>query len=1466
MTQVSINPNTANAIGQDKAVFLRQLKETDPNKYDALNLLIRDLTGRKDPGQSGLESPITPVFSEGREEPKPFKGRDLVADFFFKTPKGMVMNLEDAASMVGIATEFLTMSPSQRFGYQGKKWHDQYTKPAVEMVKQIAPVAFKGYMGYQRGDLQAQAGTVGLGVSLAEGMKEGVHERGAATFIEPFEMAFPVAARTYKALGTKPTETTYKPRTTEDLETHSWEEDPDDINRRVHEVRARKSELHKASEIEHDYALRIKALQDELVKGIGDDAYDPALDAFSLSSVGIQAGLKSGKYEWKGERPFEDILTEELDTFNEWLRTAADLGMPKAREPRFIGEQALDSLRERFPARYADIFKKQDIVKRDTKRHGQLLDELHDLEFAESGFVDVQRKAKLERMILDLEDKIGPLRQEVDEGLQYVDIERRILDYDREIDDLDHAIADTGNQLSVENDPDRLNSLTEEEMTLTADRNALEIEREKLIIERDSNPLAQQELLSLYNQYTNNYPGPRDKADMMDLERAINLGFIIPAAHATKGDIKFFDPGRRGEAGGGSDAYRAWFFTTPSSYPTLESYWRTSNLAKDASVPMYDYNDPGVYGRKDLIDYRRKIEEEELYYTEAKEPRHELKKEVESAIGIAGSKTAYRAGLTDIFNFIEDPYRHSYRYPSKSAEALGLPVIPYMYPKFSDDVRRPIYAFIEGVTMANRRDPTKSGVHQKGLMKKTGVSWEEIKSRDYHFTSKSDDHPVGNYDYSFWFGDKEYEVPENVIKSLEAVDFLGYDSFPMLMRDLKNTPKKDWHSTFDFDPVRPKAVPSPRDQKNFLELASLFERDKSQTTGDISVWSGDKYGPDRWYDEDGLGRDYEFLPEARDWGDEEGKQFFIESDPQYRPGVVRRLSMVKSNLYPAPGTKRKNNFINRDANITPENIVKNLDAYASAIANDDLLEMSAESSAMRDVQRRDFRTSSLIKGIAREDQIIDDDWADVLSVRLAADNYKANREALHAAEGALNKNETVFIEKANSLGGREHIIKEVMDSWSSLDEVQKKHFAEILSSRVKAGNDLNIGDMFTESLGDYEWNRANTSTRETFVKVARELLVREGVDTKSADELIRRIEASGDIVNAIKDAKKFLTEWGGSNTVPVRLKMDNPYMIDREGKYYSASHYNSAMDYAMANGYDGLVVRNVNDGTGQEVTTVYIVWDETKVRSTNAMYDPLDAPIPMAATKEYTDRLKDLKLIHSKKEVEVTKAVRELQEARSHGGHAWPEQTTAVAKMEEKLKGLEIESAETYYDVLEMEQLARGRSPEATAIYMDKLRKNIQEGDELRGLVYDAQLAGDDPKGSSTLKDLQKRIQENKEEYEVILNDTEGLPSKDLLAGVAPYVIPIGLGSSVQAFLADKAEAEEELRTELIPEEELTADVGNLLDTFDIPGLDSPEAKENFILRNSDWAYRISKKDQKRKKDLQKIHLWRKSQLGGNDF
>ena len=112
----------------------------------------------------------------------------------------------------------------------------------------------------------------------------------------------------------------------------------------------------------------------------------------------------------------------------------------------------------------------------------------------------------------------------------------------------------------------------------------------------------------------------------------------------------------------------------------------------------------------------------------------------------------------------------------------------------------------------------------------------------------------------------------------------------------------------------------------------------------------------------------------------------------------------------------------------------------------------------------------------------------------------------------------------------------------------------------------------------------------------------------------------------------------------------------------------------------------------------------------------------------------------------------------------------------------------------------------------------------------------------------------------------EMLPTKDIMASWGGLAVPLGIGGAAHAFLANDAEAQDELETEIIPDDELTAEIGNVLDTFDIPGLDSPEAKENFILRNKDWGYRISEKDKKRSKDLQKIHLWRTKELGGNDL
>ena len=69
MTQVSINPNTRNVVGDDKALYLQQLEEQDPNGFKALSNLIvdltdvqeytdgqpiKDLTRRQDPGQSDV--------------------------------------------------------------------------------------------------------------------------------------------------------------------------------------------------------------------------------------------------------------------------------------------------------------------------------------------------------------------------------------------------------------------------------------------------------------------------------------------------------------------------------------------------------------------------------------------------------------------------------------------------------------------------------------------------------------------------------------------------------------------------------------------------------------------------------------------------------------------------------------------------------------------------------------------------------------------------------------------------------------------------------------------------------------------------------------------------------------------------------------------------------------------------------------------------------------------------------------------------------------------------------------------------------------------------------------------------------------------------------------------------------------------------------------------------------------------
>jgi hypothetical protein len=76
----------------------------------------------------------------------------------------------------------------------------------------------------------------------------------------------------------------------------------------------------------------------------------------------------------------------------------------------------------------------------------------------------------------------------------------------------------------------------------------------------------------------------------------------------------------------------------------------------------------------------------------------------------------------------------------------------------------------------------------------------------------------------------------------------------------------------------------------------------------------------------------------------------------------------------------------------------------------------------------------------------------------------------------------------------------------------------------------------------------------------------------------------------------------GPSIMPVALKMDNPYEYDFRGRGYNGREYLSHIRYAKENGFDGCVFRNSQNV--EDVTDVYIVWDNKQIRSANATFDP----------------------------------------------------------------------------------------------------------------------------------------------------------------------------------------------------------------------------------------------------------------------
>ena len=83
-------------------------------------------------------------------------------------------------------------------------------------------------------------------------------------------------------------------------------------------------------------------------------------------------------------------------------------------------------------------------------------------------------------------------------------------------------------------------------------------------------------------------------------------------------------------------------------------------------------------------------------------------------------------------------------------------------------------------------------------------------------------------------------------------------------------------------------------------------------------------------------------------------------------------------------------------------------------------------------------------------------------------------------------------------------------------------------------------------------------------------------------------------------------EESGGNVMPVKLRLQNPYIHDFEHKGYRDVTYHHLLTKAKEEGHDGAIFKNTNDGG--PLTDVYIVFDESQIRSRFAKFDPKKAP------------------------------------------------------------------------------------------------------------------------------------------------------------------------------------------------------------------------------------------------------------------
>ena len=486
-----------------------------------------------------------------------------------------------------------------------------------------------------------------------------------------------------------------------------------------------------------------------------------------------------------------------------------------------------------------------------------------------------------------------------------------------------------------------------------------------------------------------------------------------------------------------------------------------------------------------------------------------------------------------------------------------------------------------------------------------------------------------------------------------------------------------------------------------------------------------------------------------------------------------------------------------------------------------------------------------------------------------------------------------------------------LDAWRVLSPEQRTSFADLLaaqyneSAKVTIDVDKQLGiDVETAmkhpliDLPPYKDSDGLVTAQWTNSDHPMVIQSRNGY---VSPELIESYKNARDEYDTINKARNWTELHGGTNSTKVRINMQDPFILDMKGSHYDGTKYQAAIQKAKAAGNDGVLVRNVMDGGGS-ATDVYLVFDSNNIRAMGAMYDPLDAPMPKGVIKEYSDKYNKLL---DERQAPLRRIV-ELSDQRSRQVNLGLDDDFSA--IDSELADLSLKLREIGNSSFELYGLKSGVTQENMDILLAERAIKYQKLDNLKydiklsqGIVdSNAQKDFFDEDATESVKIAEEHRQnilaflELKKELNLSDGSTdlgldtndltfvvpnswdsvdpseffpeEMLPTKDIMASWGGLAVPLGIGGAAHAFLANDAEAQDELEAEIIPDDDLTAEIGNVLDTFDIPGLDSPEAKEKFILRNKDWGYRISDKDKKRSKDLQKINLWRKKELGGNDL